>query len=148
MVTVEASSCGPPRSVFGLLRHAASRSPVSTSATRNTTRHCPDFERTVVFGSVTMKKMNSWYMGPVIGATLASQGLPVRALRRIENSRNDATYVALMCRRPTRQTITVPRIQMTAIGHSVLPHWMLRSDTVAGARNRTALTPKFDGFQR
>ena len=53
-----------------------------------------------------------------------------------------------MCRRPTRQTITEPSIQMTAIGHRVLPHWMLRSDTVAGARNSTALTPKFDGFQR
>ena len=25
---------------------------------------------------------------------------------------------------------------------------MLSSDTVAGARNSTALTPKFDGFQR
>jgi hypothetical protein len=69
-----------------------------------------------------MKKMNSWYIGPVIGATFASQGLPVRALRTSENSRNDATYVALMCRRPTRQTITVPSTQMTTIGHSVLPH--------------------------
>ena len=37
---------------------------------------------------------------------------------------------------------------MTTIGQSVLPHWMLSSDTVAGARNSTALTPKFDGFQR
>ena len=42
-----------------------------------------------------------------------------------------------MCRRPTRQTITEPSIQMTTIGQSVLPHWMLRSETVAGARNST-----------
>ena len=53
-----------------------------------------------------------------------------------------------MCRRPTRQTITEPSTQMTTIGQRVLPHWMLSSDTVAGARNSTALTPKFDGFQR
>ena len=53
-----------------------------------------------------------------------------------------------MCSRPTRQTITVPSTQITTIGQSVLPHWMLSSDTVAGARNSTALTPKFDGFQR
>ena len=30
----------------------------------------------------------------------------------------------------------------------LLPHWMLSSDTVAGARNNTALTPRFDGFHR
>src|SRR5687768_12825218 len=53
-----------------------------------------------------------------------------------------------MCSRPTRHTITVPSNQMTAIGHSVLPHWMLRRDTVVGARKSSALTPKFDGFQR
>src|SRR5438270_7390455 len=53
-----------------------------------------------------------------------------------------------MCSRPTRHTMTDPSVQMTTIGQMLLPHWMLRSVTVAGARNRTALTPRFDGFQR
>src|SRR5437773_85950 len=53
-----------------------------------------------------------------------------------------------MCRRPTFQTMAAPRIQMTTIGQMTLPHWMLSSDALAGARNRSALTPKFDGFQR
>src|SRR5882672_3706668 len=53
-----------------------------------------------------------------------------------------------MCRRPTRQTMTEPRIQMTTIGQITLPHWMLSTDALAGARNSSALTPKFDGFQR
>ena len=37
---------------------------------------------------------------------------------------------------------------MTAIGATTLPHWMLSTVTVAGARNTTALTPKLVGFQR
>src|SRR5262245_15824362 len=53
-----------------------------------------------------------------------------------------------MCSRPTRQTMTEPSVQMPSIGQMLLPHWMLRSETVAGARNSTALTPRFDGFQR
>src|SRR5438128_11388469 len=87
-------------------------------------------------------------MGPVIGATVASQVLPVTALLINESRRNDATYIALMCRRPTFQTMAAPRIQMATIGQMTLPHWMLSSDALAGARNRSALTPKFDGFQR
>src|SRR6516162_3933690 len=79
---------------------------------------------------------------------MASHGLPVTALWTNESARNDATYVALMCRRPTRQTMTDPRIQMTTIGQITLPHWMLSTDALAGARNSRALTPKFDGFQR
>ena len=39
--------------------------------------HWPHLVRTVVFGSVIMKKTKSWYIGPVIGATAASQGSPV-----------------------------------------------------------------------
>ena len=53
-----------------------------------------------------------------------------------------------MWNRPTRQTITEPSTQMTAIGATTLPHWTLSTATVAGARNTTALTPKFVGFQR
>ena len=49
---------------------------------------------------------------------------------------------------PTRQMITEPSSQMTSIGQMTLPHWMLRTVTVAGARNSIALTPKLDGFQR
>src|SRR5581483_3837323 len=87
-------------------------------------------------------------MGPVIGAASASHGCPVIELRTNEKKRNEATYVALMCSRPTRQTITNPSSQMTSIGQMLLHHWMLRTDTVAGARNRTTLMPKFEGFQR
>ena len=42
---------------------------------------CPVFDRTATFGSVTMKKMKSWYIGPVIGASVAGQGVPVMPLR-------------------------------------------------------------------
>ena len=37
---------------------------------------------------------------------------------------------------------------MMAIGATTLPHWMLSTVIVAGARNAAALTPKFVGFQR
>ena len=43
--------------------------------------HCPSFERTVVFGSVIMKKMKSWYIGPVIGAASAQYEWPVTSER-------------------------------------------------------------------
>src|SRR3954469_299904 len=69
-------------------------------------------------------------------------------LRTTDSARKVATYVAEMCRRPTRQTIRNPSSQITAIGATILPHWMLKWDTVSGARNSTALRPKFDGFQR
>ena len=48
-------------------------------------------DRTVVLGSGTMKKMKSRYNGPVIGATLANQGLPVTMLRRNDNRKNEPT---------------------------------------------------------
>src|SRR3954469_3509545 len=83
-----------------------------------------------------------------MGATVASHVLPVIALLTSDSSRNDATYVALICRRPTRQTMTAPRSQMTAIGQITLPHWMLSTDALAGASSISALTPKFDGFHR
>ncbi len=44
--------------------------------------------------------------------------------------------------------ISEPSVQITSIGQSELPHWMLRLATVAGARKSIALTPRFDGFQR
>ena len=60
---------------------------------RHQERHqaLPPLRCTVVFGSVIMKKMKSWYMGPVIGATSAGQGWPVTAARSTEKARNDAT---------------------------------------------------------
>src|SRR5215204_588983 len=87
-------------------------------------------------------------MGPVIGAAAATHGVPVIAARTTDSSRNDSTYVADMCRRSTRQVMMVPSTQITAIGATTLPHWTLSTATVAGARNTTALTPKFVGFQR
>ena len=41
----------------------------SMLATRKATSICPRLECTVVFGSVIIKKINSWYIGPVMGAT-------------------------------------------------------------------------------
>ena len=37
---------------------------------------------------------------------------------------------------------------MTTIGATTLPHCTLSSETVSGARNRTRLTPRLDGFHR
>src|SRR4026207_2446281 len=87
-------------------------------------------------------------MGPVIGATAATHGMPVTAAPTSENSRNDATQVAHREARPTRPTNTEPSSQMTTIGATTLPHWTLRSDTVSGARKSTRLTPRFDGFHK
>src|SRR3954470_20904984 len=53
-----------------------------------------------------------------------------------------------MWNRRSRRTISEPRVQMTIIGQSELPHWTLSVATVAGARKSIALTPRFDGFQR
>ena len=53
------------------------------------------------FGSVIMKKMYSWYIGPVIGATSLTQGWPVRSERIVAKARNDATYVSVMWNRPS-----------------------------------------------
>ena len=53
--------------------------------------HCRVFVLTVVFGSVTMKKMKSWYIGPVIGATIDTHGFPVTALCTSDSNKNDAT---------------------------------------------------------
>src|SRR5438552_2804847 len=47
----------------------------------------PRLEPTVVRGSVIIKKMKSWYIGPVIGATSASSGVPTSALRAAASSR-------------------------------------------------------------
>ena len=58
--------------------------------------HCHFFVRTVVFGSVIMKKMKSWYIGPVIGAISDCQGLPVNQLRKKPKAMNDATYVKVI----------------------------------------------------
>ena len=55
------------------------------------TAHWPHLARTVVFGSVIMKKTKSWYIGPVTGATAARKGSPVIALRTPEKAKNEAT---------------------------------------------------------
>src|SRR5436190_19527855 len=44
--------------------------------------------------------------------------------------------------------MNTPSIQMMTIGQISLPHCWLRPVTVAGARNKTRLTPKLVGFQR
>ena len=50
-----------------------------------------DRGRTVVFGSVIMKKMKSWYSGPVIGEISDCQGLPVIQERRSAKAKNETT---------------------------------------------------------
>src|SRR4030095_5179121 len=75
----------------GAYRISANRISISTKATMTTTTHWPPFDRTVVFGSVIMKKMKSWYIGPGIGAPAASHGVPVTALRTNENAKNAIT---------------------------------------------------------
>ena len=75
------------------------RNNASRNATVTATMHCPHFDRTVVFGSVIMKKTNSWYIGPVIGANSDCTGVPMMKLRNRAKTRNDATYVAVICKR-------------------------------------------------
>ena len=43
------------------------------------------------------------------------------------------TYDAQMCSRRTHHTVSTPSVQMTIIGHTTLPHWMLRTDMLDGA---------------
>ena len=64
---------------------------VSSSAISSATSDCAHFARTVVFGSVIMKKMNSWYIGPVIGAISLRTGWPMMLARTTARIRNDAT---------------------------------------------------------
>src|SRR5438094_131513 len=69
--------------------------PASTSATAAATITRPRTVLTVVLGSVTMKKMNSWYIGPVSGAISATSGPPLIELRsRGHAQRRDEPVVA------------------------------------------------------
>ncbi len=40
-----------------------------------------------------------------------------------------------------------PSVQITIIGQTKLPHWMLNPATVPEARTNMATMPKLDGFQ-
>src|SRR2546430_8651019 len=72
--------------------------PASTSATTAATMILPRTELTVVLGSVTMKKTNSWYIGPVSGAISASSGPPVITLRTPASATKHTAYVSVTCR--------------------------------------------------
>src|SRR5690242_7073298 len=102
---------------------------------RNATSIWPRLPLTVVFGSVIMKKMNNWYIGPVSGEISASHGFPVIQLRTNARARNEPTYVAQIWKRRTRHTITEPKVQITTMGHRALPHWILIVATAAGTMN-------------
>src|SRR5262249_51650064 len=95
-----------------------------------------------------MKKMKSWYMGPVRGATSESQGWPVTAARTTENARNEATYVSVIWKRPRAWMITEPKAQTTTMGRRLLPHCTESPATVSEASTSMATTPRFEGFQR
>ena len=64
---------------------------VSAAATVAATIMRPRTVLTVVFGSVIMKKMKSWYIGPVSGAISASSGPPTIRLRTAASATKHAT---------------------------------------------------------
>jgi hypothetical protein len=43
--------------------------------------------------------------------------------------------------------INNPRLQITSMGKRLFPHCILNPATLAGAKNKNQLIPKFDGFQ-
>jgi len=63
----------------------------SATATAAATLIRPRTVLTVVLGSVIMKKMNSWYIGPVIGAISASSGPPTIQWRSTASATKHAT---------------------------------------------------------
>jgi hypothetical protein len=69
----------------------ANRITASATATITATTICLPRPRTTVRGSVIMKKMNSWYIGPVIGASSGSTGWPRAAARTPFRRRKLAT---------------------------------------------------------
>src|SRR5580698_2951091 len=95
---------------------------ISIAATRNATTHCQRTDFTVVLGSVIMKKMKSWYIGPVSGATSARNESPTITLLSAENTMNEITYVSVMWNLRTRQVIRAPKIQTMIIGQMSFPH--------------------------
>src|ERR1700712_4791882 len=86
-------------------------------------------------------------MGPVMGAISERHGSPVIQLRSRAKARNESTYVALMWKRRKRQMTVEPRIQITIIGQTKLPHWILSPATVPDASTNSAAIPKLEGFQ-
>jgi len=94
----------------------------STRATVAATRVRPRTVLTVVLGSVTMKKMNSWYIGPVSGAISASSGPPVIMLRTVASATKHATYESVTWSIRTRETMRRPKHQITALVARSLPH--------------------------
>ena len=63
----------------------------SATATAAATMIRPRTVLTVVLGSVIMKKMNNWYIGPVIGAISASSGPPTIQWRSAASATKPAT---------------------------------------------------------
>src|ERR1700733_3252585 len=82
-----------------------------------------------------------------MGETSDRQGSPVIQLRSKANARNHSTYVALIWKRLRRQIMADPNVQITSIGQTKFPHWMLSPATVPEARMNMATMPKLDGFQ-
>jgi hypothetical protein len=87
-------------------------------------------------------------MGPVIGATSVTYGLPVIRLRTKANRKKDITYATVMCARLARQIVNRPTTQITSMGQRSFPHCTLNGATAKGARKRRAQMPKLLGFQR
>src|ERR1051325_8392071 len=122
--------------------------PASASATAAATTMRSRTVLTVVLGSVTMKKMNSWYIGPVSGAISASSGPPLIELRSAASTRKQVTYVSVTCSIRTREAISSPKHQITVFVARSLPHCWLSTATLAGAARTSRLMAKLLGFQR
>ena len=94
----------------------------SATATAAATIIRPRTVLTVVLGSVIMKKMNNWYIGPVSGAISASSGPPTIELRTRASATKLATYVSVTWSMRTREAMSSPKHQITAFVARSLPH--------------------------
>ena len=103
----------------------------------------------MVFGSVIMKKIKSWYIGPVIGAISDCHGLrAVIQLRRNAKAMNDEHIGAVMWKRshaPDDDRAQHPdhhhRQKVVAPLNAQARHRRRRE------KQHHRDTPKFDGFQ-
>ena len=95
-----------------------------------------------------MKKTNSWYIGPVIGASSGSTGWPSATARTPLSSRKLTTYVSVMCSARTRAAMTSPNAQITRFVGRSFPHCWLSTEMRAGATSSSATIAKLVGFQR
>ena len=114
------------------------------------TRHWPLTERTVVLGSVIMKKMKSGNMGPVIGPTAAPRA-PARepGTDQGEDEEGDTHRSREMWRRPSFLRMKRPKAPNHGHGpQGNCPIGFSLSTAVRWSVSSMAQIPKLEGFQR